>query len=551
MKTVTITYTESLTAITNTNIKTAVALWASNQQSCLDTYGHISNWNTTSVTEMNWLCYSGALTLNANLNDWDTSNVTSMVSTFQGGSAFTNGGVALTWDTRKVTNMEGMFSHGSVFNQGFGPRWDTSKVINMYAMFLNNTTFNQDIASWDTSNVLNMNHMFSGATSFHQDLKGWNVGKVVGYGNEGGLPFYNMFNGATKMRALNPYNAPISPTSSWFDGGFHYPFANKTELQTAVAQWLTDQSHDTYGYIGYWDVSKVTDMSRLFEYKWTNNMTGFDLSYWDTSKVTAMNHMFILSNFDNNNKPLTWDVSNVVDMRYMFQYGLFEADISTWNVWKVTQFHHMFGSRVEHPGGRHPMYQKRSTMFQNWYVLPNATGLLHNSNYGLSVPPNDWNVLNANGVRPTEMTQDDFNAAIADWFSVDTGIIDASTTVGRTRDANPLHGHIEVWNTSIVTDMSWKFSNKTGFNRDISKWNTGLVVDMNHMFELCSIFNQDIGNWNTGSVVDMNHMFRMCSIFNNGEQPMNTVGNSWNVSSVTNMTNMFAHEWKFNQNISN
>ena len=44
------------------------------------------------------------------------------------------------------------------------------------------------------------------------------------------------------------------------------------------------------------------------------------------------------------------------------------------------------------------------------------------------------------------------------------------------------YGHISLWNTSNVTDMSNMFYNATNFNEDIGGWDTANVTNMNSMF---------------------------------------------------------------------
>ena len=83
-------------------------------------------------------------------------------------------------------------------------------------------------------------------------------------------------------------------------------------IQTAVRAWDGNsyEASLTYGPIEDWDVSKVTDMSKLFEYYLNFNE---DIGDWDVSAVTDMNNMFLTaSNF---NQDITnWDVSAVTDM---------------------------------------------------------------------------------------------------------------------------------------------------------------------------------------------------------------------------------------------
>ena len=76
---------------------------------------------------------------------------------------------------------------------------------------------------------------------------------------------------------------------------FKKPFEDKAELALAVTHWTgNDPSEkirisEKYGHISNWDVSKVTDMSELFEDKTSFNE---DISRWNTRSVTNMNSMF-------------------------------------------------------------------------------------------------------------------------------------------------------------------------------------------------------------------------------------------------------------------
>ena len=69
-----------------------------------------------------------------------------------------------------------------------------------------------------------------------------------------------------------------------------------------------------HGPIGTWDVSRVTDMSRMFaRAKFFDN----DLSKWDVSKVKDMRGMFLGATSFNGDLS-KWDVSSVNDMHGMF-----------------------------------------------------------------------------------------------------------------------------------------------------------------------------------------------------------------------------------------
>ena len=87
-------------------------------------------------------------------------------------------------------------------------------------------------------------------------------------------------------------------------------------IKDAVNLWCDnkDEAIKIYGNIGLWDVSRVTDMSNLFEDKSEFND---DISKWDVSNVTDMSGMF--SKAKSFNQTLNnWDVSNVTIMYEMF-----------------------------------------------------------------------------------------------------------------------------------------------------------------------------------------------------------------------------------------
>ena len=165
------------TPITNININQAVDLWFYNQVSAEETYGNISEWDVSNVTNMYRLFWAdessggmgGSLPIcenEADISNWDVSNVTNMSQMFMG-SCFE--GDISNWDVSNVTDMSSMFL-GGCFN-GDISNWDVSNVTDMSSMFRTATNqfatpaggcFNGDISNWNVSNVTDMSNIFVG-----------------------------------------------------------------------------------------------------------------------------------------------------------------------------------------------------------------------------------------------------------------------------------------------------------------------------------------------------------------------------------------------------
>ena len=116
---------------TDEDIHSAVQLWCSNRDKALTLYGHISYWDTSLVTNMNWL-FGQCVKFNDTISEWDVSNVANMGGMFWYARSF-NQPIGK-WNVSNVTYMEGMFHGASSFNQPIG-QWNVSKVENMEGMF--------------------------------------------------------------------------------------------------------------------------------------------------------------------------------------------------------------------------------------------------------------------------------------------------------------------------------------------------------------------------------------------------------------------------------
>jgi len=79
--------------MTDSNIRTARDAWLADASAAETTYGHISTWDTSGVTDMSWLfcgsssyssygCNTAAASFNEDISAWDTSGVTTLREMF-------------------------------------------------------------------------------------------------------------------------------------------------------------------------------------------------------------------------------------------------------------------------------------------------------------------------------------------------------------------------------------------------------------------------------------------------------------------------------------
>jgi len=243
----------------------------------------------------------------------------------------------------------------------------------------------------------------------------------------------------------------------------------------------------------YWDVRRVTDMSRLCRNIHAVNST-LDLTYWDTSNVTNMSGMF--SNTHVNIVGITyWNTKKLISMYNMFNESYFNQPLE-WNTSNV---------------------QTMKDTFYNAYVFNQ---------------PLFWNTKNVRDMSGMFGFARSFNQPI----HFDTqNVRDMSGMFLHAQSFNqPLY-----FNTSNVTNMLEMFHEASSFNQWLD-WDTSNVRDMSNMFENAESFNQPL-HWNTSNVRDMRRMFYCASSFN---QPLH-----FNTSNVTTIEYMFGYATSFNQSL--
>lgn len=114
-------------------------------------------------------------------------------------------------------------------------------------------------------------------------------------------------------------------------------------MRHAVSHPIYAEPHPTYGHIGCWDTSRVTNMSRMF---WCAFRFNQDIGRWDTSRVTNMWEMFCGAHVFNQDIG-RWNTSRVTNMHSMFtSASAFNQDIGSWDTSRVTDMRGMFESAL-------------------------------------------------------------------------------------------------------------------------------------------------------------------------------------------------------------
>ena len=281
-----------------------------------------------------------------------------------------------------------------------------------------------------------------------------------------------------------------------------------------------------------WDVSNVTDMSRMFKASSFNE----GLSLWNTSNVTNMSSMFegIFSAF--NQDIGNWNTSSVTNMSKMFSGNFtFNQDIGNWNTANVTDMSEMFGGN---------------------------SGFVEIFNQDIG----GWNTSSVANMSGMFLGADSFNQDIGNW---NTGnVTDMSEMF---RGAINFNQNIGGWNTSSVTDMSNMFNSQSNFfisptlsafnnggSPLIQNWNTANVTNMSGMFRRATSFNHKLGNWTLNPNVDLlsmldfsgldceNYSLTLIDWSNNPNTPTNRVlgaGNlDYGTSALTAVTNLLTNK---------
>ena len=313
------------------------------------------------------------------------------------------------------------------------------------------------------------------------------------------------------------------------------------QLKSAVDTCLKTSSKgkcfkSPHGPIGTWDVSRVTDMSRMFA---RAKFFDRDLSKWDVSRVESMRGMFLGATSFNGDLS-KWDVSSVNDMHGMF-LGATQFNRNLCGVaWvhsraiKDIMFEGTSGSISPTVCSDSAVSPSFSPQFRDELKSAISTNFKYSAkgdgSHGPHGPIGEWDVSRVKDMRLMFFDAKVFDDDISKW--------DHDMFWGVTL----FNGDLSKWDMSRVTDMSRMFSFATSFNGGLMKWDVSNVQDMRSMFCFATSFNSDISKWDVSRVQDMGRMFWGATSFNGDIS-------KWDVSRVNDMHKMFYGAAAFTQKL--
>jgi surface protein len=422
------------------------------------------------VTNIQYM-FQNAYIFNSDISGWDVSNVVDMDSTFYNNYVFNQDLSA--WNVSNVTNMSSMFYYATDFQNGgisgylFTTYPPTSNLLDTNAMFENTHQFNSDVSNWDVTQVTNMKNMFCNSYVFNQSLNTWDISNVT--------DMSHMFEGAS---VFANGNAP----------GYMFLVPPTQKLQDTNTMFKNCYSFNSN--ISNWDTSHVTDMSNMFRNAGVFNQ---NLSNWDVLRVTNLSRMFqneLSGNYAFNNGGhvgymFNSGTSNVlINTSYMFgntyiNTSIFNQGVSNWDVSNVTDMSYMFNYAINFTN---------NGFTGNLFAVPPSFSQLKNTSYMfqfisyLHFEISDWDVSSV-----TDMSS---------MFSA----------------CSSFNSDLSSWDVSSVLDMNNMFNYATSFNQDISSWNVSRVTNMSRMLFHATQFNQDLSYWDVSRVKTMAYMFDDCGM---------------------------------------
>jgi surface protein len=169
-----------------------------NKFSNLNDISGVKNWDTTEVTNIDFMFNITSITDLTNLSKWNTSNITGMSGVFGQNTHLQSLSGIENWDTSNVTNIGYLlYESPNIESIDEIKNWDTSKVTNMVYLFYKNSVLTSidGLDNWDTSNLKQMQGMFGDMANVEEiDISNFDTRNVTN--------FKKIFDGSKKLKHI-------------------------------------------------------------------------------------------------------------------------------------------------------------------------------------------------------------------------------------------------------------------------------------------------------------------------------------------------------------
>ncbi|MDY8138035.1 BspA family leucine-rich repeat surface protein [Aquimarina sp. 2201CG5-10] len=498
----------------------------------------IEQWGSQQWSNMN-AAFRGCTNLVLNASDIpDLSVVQFMDSMFRGTTSFVdNGGEMNNWDITNVISLVSLFE-GSTFNENIN-NWNVSGVQTMGNMFQDNTAFNQSLNLWRPENVSDFEHMFHGATSFNKPIGDWTMTDAAF--------FESMFEGAVAFDQ-DLGNWDISTTdrdgminmfvrSGMSQNNYDATLIGWATLDIAETQIPANVQLDADATYCLGITARNTLTTAPYNWMITDGGVGCDFTgaFITTWQTTSANESITIPTTGSGyNYNIDWGDGTIE--------GGFTGDVTheyatagTYTVKITGDFPRIYFNNT---GDINKISSIEQWGTIQWASFQNAFDGCTQLQITATDAPDLSNVNNLSRMfrRCRALASPDFS----NW---DTSTI--TNMKDMFYEADNFNGNIRSWNVGRVTNFELAFYSNFKFNQNISSWNIGefvstKVINMNSMFSTATSFNQPIGNWDLSKVSNIRSMFFRANTFN---QPLN----SWDVSGMITLKRLFFSASSFNQ----
>lgn len=211
-----------------------------------------------------------------------------------------------------------------------------NRVENMREMFKGCRYFNSDISKWDVLKARDMTDILDSCMSFNQDLSHWSIPTITKSMKE---KYKNAH--VTKESLSQIETHDVEDFESAFENATFsadaYEILREWNVGSAVTMRNMFKGSDFKGDISNWDVSKVRDMTGMFEN--VRDLSG-DFSSWNTKNLMILDSTF--KNTTHSGNFGNWNTRHLISANETFASAGSVSGLEKWDITNVRNMNAMF-----------------------------------------------------------------------------------------------------------------------------------------------------------------------------------------------------------------